>query len=417
MGSSSSEQPLELSASDSTSEAVGASHRDRQAIREAPTSRRYTHPRFLWQPLRVPPKPLVRRLSVLLTVFTACGGSESGPPSGAKASDASSGSAPEQPPAPELTQDQLLDLYESAKTRIEAVTKISDESYASLDHDLRLVAEQAKEPALRANASLLLGSVAEQRNDRRTAISFYRQATTLLPEEAATHAVLAVALASDGQWTDAIVSQWIVVELVPDDLAAWLLLGEMQIKGGDPDAATMTYTAYELRRKGLLDGLTLKQNGEYVLDEANRAACAEALLPAADNGTALGLMYALDSEPSAKVRMAVAGVMGEQRLLGYQKLLETKLASETDKDLQEVLRWAIDEILRDGVETAPGAVPADLASAVAAAAAKDEVDVGLAKPGEAKPGEAKPGEAKPGEAKPGEAKPDEAKPDEAKPPG
>ena len=43
---------------------------------------------------------------------------------------------------------------------------------------------------------LLLGSVAEQRGDRRTAISFYRQATTLLPDEAEVHAVLAVALAA-----------------------------------------------------------------------------------------------------------------------------------------------------------------------------------------------------------------------------
>ena len=345
----------------------------------------------------------------------ACGGSESGSTTGggAKKSDP----AVEKAPEPELTQDQLLDLYDSAKTRIEAVTQISDESYASLDHDLRLVAEKSKDQALRANASLLLGSVAEQRGDRRTAISFYRQATTLLPDEAATHAVLAVALASDGQWTDAIASQWQVVERVPDDLEAWLLLGEMQIKGGDTDAATLTYTAYELRRKGLLDGLTLKREGEYVLEEADRAACAEALTPAADNGTGLALIYALDSDPSVQVRTALAGVMGEQRLLGYQKILETKLASETDKELLEALKWALDEIARDGVETAPGAVPPDLAKAVEEAAAKDEVDVGLAakpgEPGDAKPGE--PGDAKPGDAKPGDAKPEDAKPEDAKP--
>lgn len=352
--------------------------------------------------------PFVRALSVLFVSLAtvACGGSETGQTGATSAGDKEK--APEQPPAePELTQEQLLDLYESAKTRIEAVTKISDESYASLDHDLRLVAEKAEATALRANASLLLGSVAEQRGDRRTAISFYRQATTLLPEEAATHAVLAVALAADGQWTDAIASQWLVVERVPDDLEAWLLLGEMQVKGGDPDAATMTYTAYELRRKGLLDGLTLKKDGEYVLDEANRIACAEALAPAADNGTALALMYALDSDPAAGVRAAVAGVMGAQRLLGYQKLLETKLASETDESVKEVLRWAIDEITKDGIETAPGAVPADLMKAVEEGAAKEAVDVGLADQGEAKPDEAKPDEAKPDEAKP---EPDAAKP-------
>jgi tetratricopeptide (TPR) repeat protein len=355
--------------------------------------------------------PFVRAASVLFVLSAvACGGAETGQPAGATGAAESGKTAEETPLEPELTQEQLLDLYESAKTRVEAVTKISDESYASLDHDLRRVAAEAEAPALRANASLLLGSVAEQRGDPRTAISFYRQATTLLPEEASTHAVLAVALASDGQWTDAIASQWQVVERVPDDLQAWLLLGEMQIKGGDPDAATMTYTAYELRRKGLLDGLTLKADGEYVLDEANRIACANALAPAADNGTALALMYALDSDPAAGVRAAVAGVMGEQRLLGYQKLLETKLASETDESVKEVLRWAIDEITKDGIETAPGAVPADLAKAVEESAAKEAVDVGLAAD------EAKPGDAKPDDAKPDDAKPDDAKPDDAKPP-
>jgi tetratricopeptide (TPR) repeat protein len=358
-------------------------------------------------------KPSFRAVSVVLAVLgtAACGGSETGESKGAPSAGDDGQKAPEPPPEPKLTQEQLLDLYDSAKTRVEAVTKISDESYASLDKDLRRVVDQAEAPALRANASLLLGSVAEQRGDRRTAISFYRQATTLLPDEAATHAVLAVALAADGQWTDAIDSQWKVVERVPDDLEAWLLLGEMQIKGGDPEAATLTYTAYELRRKGLLDGLTLKKDGEYVLDEANRVACAHALAPAIDNGTALALMYALDSDPAAGVRAAVAEVMGTQRLLGYQKLLETKLAAETDPSAKEAMQWAVDEIERDGIETAPGAVPADLAKAVEEGVAKEEVDVGLAKPGETKPGEAKPDEGKPTEAKPDEVKPPEPEAD------
>lgn len=338
----------------------------------------------------------------------ACGGAESaegGAKSGRK-DPAPPSPSPNEPPQRELTQDELLDLYESAKTRIEAVTQISDESYAQLDRDLRLVAERAEAAALRANASLLLGSVAEQRGDRRTAISFYRQATTLLPDEAEVHAVLAVALAGDAQWTDAIASQWRVVELVPDDLQAWLLLGEMQIKGGEAEAATLTYAAYELRRKGLLDGLTLKKDGQYVVGEDERIGCANALAPAADNGTALGLLYALDSESSPKVRAAIAGVMGEQRLLGYKKVLETKLTDEPDAEAREVMKWAIDEITRDGIDTAPGLVPADLAKAVEEAAKQSagELEVGLAgdpaAPGEpaAAPGE--PGPAPTAPAKP-----------------
>lgn len=367
----------------------------------------------------MPAKPPSASLALMIAwpllggpLVGGCGGTDSGgTKEQGKANSSTPATAPTPAPEPALTQDQLLDLYESAKTRVEAATQISDESYAQLDRDLRKVAEQAEPAALRANASLLLGSVAEARGDRRTAISFYRQATTLLPDEAATHAVLAVALASDSQWTDAIASQWRVVELAPDDLQAWLLLGEMQIKGGESDAATLTYAAYELRRKGLLDGLTLKKDGEYVIAEADRAACAEALAPAADTGTALGLMYALDSDPSAKVRTAVAGVMGEQRLLGYQKLLETKLAGETDTDAREAMTWAIAEITRDGVETAPGTVPAELAKAVEEAAKKDEVEVGLAGEADPAPTEGAPTEGTPTEGAPTEGAKPEPKPE------
>lgn len=370
-------------------------------------------------PSRVIFGPLPPLLFAALLSGVACGGTEShegGTKSGSK-DPAPPSPGPEKPPQRELTQEELLDLYESAKTRVEAVTQISDESYAQLDRDLRMVAERAEAAALRANASLLLGSVAEQRGDRRTAISFYRQATTLLPDEAEVHAVLAVALAGDAQWTDAIASQWRVVELVPDDLQAWLLLGEMQIKGGEAGAATLTYAAYELRRKGLLDGLTLKKDGQYVVGEDERIGCANALAPAADNGTALGLLYALDSESSPKVRSAIAGVMGEQRLLGYKKMLETKLTDEPDPEAREVMKWAIDEITRDGIDTAPGLVPEDLVKAVEEAAKKSagELEVGLAgdaaAPGE--PAVAPAGEAaKPGAAgEPGPAPTAPAKPE------
>jgi tetratricopeptide (TPR) repeat protein len=234
------------------------------------------------------------------------------------------------------------------------------------------VANEAEDAHLRANASLLLGSLFEQRGDQRAAISFYRQAQELIPDEVGPYIVLALALSKAGRWDEAIAAQWIVVEMIPDDLVGWLLLGELHVKGGKLEEATQVYTAYEQRRKGLLDGLTLKQDGKYVEDEAERAACAEALAPAIDNGTALALMYALDSDPSPVVRERVATIMGEQRLLGYAKLLESKQATETDASVKEAIGWAIAEIQREPVETAPGPIPESLVKQVEAevAAAK-----------------------------------------------
>jgi hypothetical protein len=176
--------------------------------------------------------------------------------------------------------------------------------------------------------------------------------------------VLALALSKDSRWEEAIEAQWIVVEMIPDDLVGWLLLGELHVKAGKLEDAAQVYTAYELRRKGLLEGLTRKQGGEYVEDEAERAACVEALAPAIDNGTALALMYALDSDPSPVVRERVASIMGEQRLVGYAKLLATKQLSETDETVKKAIEWAIAEIGREPVETAPGPVPEAIAKKV-----------------------------------------------------
>ncbi|HVH99131.1 MAG TPA: hypothetical protein VM869_10485, partial [Enhygromyxa sp.] len=308
-----------------------------------------------------------RIAAAVLACLTSFGcGKDAKPDATAEGAEAGE-QTPEPPPLPPLTQEQLAELYRNAKDRYEAVATLPEG--AAIELDLQRVANEAEDAHLRANASLMLGAIAEARNDQRTAISFYRQAVELIPEDADTHIVLALALAKAQRWDEAIVEQWKVVEAIPDDLLGWLVLGEMHVKGRKLDEAVNVYGAYELRRKGLLDGLTLKQDGEYLKNEAERAACAQALAPAVDNGTALGLMYALDSDPSPLVRTAVVSVMGEQRLLGYQKLLKDKLASEADAEVKEAIEWALSEIEREGVETAPGVVPESLAKQVEAEAA------------------------------------------------
>ena len=314
-----------------------------------------------------------------------------GKPAGSEADSEKSpeNSQNQTPAAAPLSQAELEKLYVDSKARVEATQKLPDESFAEIKEGLMRVANEAEDPHLRANASLLLGTMHEDRDDQRAAISFYRQAQQLIPTEVGPTIVLALALSKAKRWDEAIVEQWKVVEMIPDDLMGWLLLGELHVKGGKDEEAAQVYAAYELRRKGLLDGLTLKRDGEYVESEVDRAACAEALAPAVDNGTALALMYALDSDPSPKVRTAVAAIMGEQRLIGYQKLLETKLGASPEPEVKEAIEWALAEIARDGVETAPGPVPDWLAKQVEAATAElaQQAETGEAGTGEAGEGE------------------------------
>ena len=226
--------------------------------------------------------------------------------------------------------------------------------------ELRQMAESARDPHLRANASLLLGTLHEDDADLRSAISFYRQAVSLLPEEAGLHRVLAMALARDKQFAAALPEQKRVVADDPDDLEAWLLLGEIAVKAGQQSAATEAYAAYEMRRKGLIDGITLKSpDGTFPLPPGQRADCARALIPARDNGTALALLYALDIETEPAVRQAIVEAMGTQRLAGYKLALETKLKTETAQEVKEVLVWALAEIQRDPLDTRPGPAPVD----------------------------------------------------------
>lgn len=277
---------------------------------------------------------------------------------------------------PPLTQEQAVELYRSSKARVEATQNLPKESFDEIAADLRRITEEAEDAHLRANASLLLGTLFDERGDRRAALSFYRQARELVPDDPSTHAVLAIALADQKKWEEAIASQWKVVELAPDDLTGWLILGELHVKGGKVDEAAKVYGAYELRRTGLLNGLTKKQDGEYVKDEAHRAGCVEALAPAVDNGTAVALMYALESDPSPKVRERVAAIMGEQRLIGYLDHLRKRHAVEEDAEVKESMAWAIEQIEGDPVETAPGAVPEEIREQVEAEAAKQAAEAG-----------------------------------------
>lgn len=302
------------------------------------------------------PRPIhMRPLTLVVALLLVACGKDAEP---GEAAPVDTAAKPD--PTPEvapLTQDELAELYLSSKDRINAVAQLPADGLESITADLERVANEAEDAHLRANASLLLGSLHDERGDTRAALSYYRQAKELVPDDPSTHAVLAFALAEAGRWDDAIAEQYIVVELVPDDLEAWLILGELHVKGGKMDEAPQVYAAYELRRHGLLEGLTQKRDGEYVKDEDHRAGCAAALMPAADNGTAVGLMWALESDPSPVVRAQVAGVMGEQRLAGYLDHLRKKLANETDEDVREAMKWAIAEIERDPIDTTPGAVP------------------------------------------------------------
>ena len=262
---------------------------------------------------------------------------------------------PNPEPAAKSDADYEKDYLLAAK-RVEG-GPLDAAALVEVEPTLREVAGKAKDRHLRANAALLLGSLAEERKDRRTAISFYQQARVLVPEEASPYAVLALALAADGRYPEAIDMQRQLVKLTPDDLQAWLILGELNVKAGRNDAAGEAYASYELRRKGLMDGLTLMREGAYVLSEDDRVGCAAALEPALDTGTALALVGALSTDPSPKVRAEIAGVMGSQRLEGYLETLRTQAGKETDTDAKATMVWAIAEIERSPVPIAKAPSP------------------------------------------------------------
>lgn len=260
------------------------------------------------------------------------------------------------------TDASRAELYLQAKERMAAL--LPDDAagpkrlVAELAPGLREIAENAAEAPLRANASLLLGTLHERAGDRKSAISFYRQTIALLPEEIEPRRVLALALAADGQFAAAIPEQEAVIKDDPDDLEAWLVLGEINVKAERTEDATKAYGAYEMRRRGLIDGLTLQnKDGTYVMPVDQRAACARALIPARDNGTALALLYALSRETDPVVRQALAEAMGSQRLAGYKQALVDKAAVEAHPETKAALLWAVQEIERDPVASRPGPAP------------------------------------------------------------
>ncbi|MEZ4453631.1 MAG: HEAT repeat domain-containing protein [Nannocystaceae bacterium] len=319
---------------------------------------------------------LLRRIAAVLGLaviaLAGCGETSTTPPPKPKGAAV----------AAEATDDDALaGRYQAAKERIagldpaEAMARKG--ALNELGPDLREIAEKAKAGPLRANASLLLGSLYEMNDDRRSAIAFYRQAADLLPAEIEPKRVLALALAADGQFQEAVTLQQKVVEDDMDDLASWLILGELHLKNNDKESATQAYGAYEVRRKGILDGLVLHNESGFAQGPEDRARCAFALAPASDNGTAMGLLYALKNEPDPKVRIAIASTMGQQHLVGYQKGLEERLAVEDDPGAREAIEWALAEIRKDPVDSRPGPAPeiaADPASATDEAKAPEKGD-------------------------------------------
>ncbi len=278
---------------------------------------------------------------------------------------------------PEKNDDAYIKRYKLAKQRIADLDRNNPMAIKGavnqLAADLRQIAEKASDVHLRANASLLVGSLYDLAKDSRSAIAFYRQAHGLLPQEIEPVRILALALGSDGQYTEAAKLQERVVEDDMDDLAAWLLLGELHLKAGSTEEAKKAYIRYEIRRKGLLDGLTLQKDGVFVTSADDRRICAGALTPAVDNGTAIALLYALKFEPEARVRAALLETMGHQRLAGYKKAIEERLEGEADPAVVEVGHWALNEIARDPLDTRPGPPPELLDPAEPA---KDETPAG-----------------------------------------
>jgi tetratricopeptide (TPR) repeat protein len=306
-------------------------------------------------------RTLRRCALALLPLLAACGGSGVDPHTAPIVTKAAKAETKAAEPA---TDEALAGRYLEIKERFAALLPEDQAGpkriLAEAGPELRQIAETARDPHLRANASLLLGTLHEANNDPRSAISFYRQAVSLLPEDAAVRRVLAMALASDKQFAAALPEQKLVVADDPDDLEAWLLLGEVALKAGQKDTATEAYAAYEMRRKGLLDAITLKSaDGTFPIPPDQRAGCARALIPARDNGTAIALLYALDIETDPPVRQALVEAMGTQRLAGYKLALETKLKTETAQEVKEAIVWALAEIQRDPLDSRPGPSPVD----------------------------------------------------------
>lgn len=290
------------------------------------------------------------RVGALMAVF-ALSGCDDGP----KRDPVPSPPAPTEPAESKaetpLDDDAAADRYLEIKAEVDRDPGIvTGDRFATIKSDLESIANGAGTPQLRANAALLLGSLFQARGEALRASGYFQHAATLVPNDAGPHMALARALAVSGDTEGALKAQSQAATLDPDNLENWLALGELHMRAGDRDSAVQAYGGYELRRKGLIDGLTLHDGeGTYVVGVDQRVGCANALAAAADQGTGVALVYALRTDPEPAVRAEVARVMGLHRLEIYLPVLKTQVAEEKDPDVVEALQWALAEIARDPV--------------------------------------------------------------------
>ena len=263
-----------------------------------------------------------------------------------------------------MTEDHLAQLTEQWRDRVAAdPTLPGTADFFRAKTDLSRVSNEAQDIHLRANASLLLGLLFEGRGDVKAATAQYQHASKLVPDDAGPFMALALALAADKQFADAAAAQKTATTLDPDNLENWLVLGELLVKSGDKDAGVAAYMDYERRRKGLIDGLTLRnKQGDFLVSPSERVGCAEALASATDQGTAIALTYAFKSDPEASVRSAAAAVMGVQRLTFYRPALEAALPTATG-EVKESIAWALTEIERDPVTPQRPELPPEVTEA------------------------------------------------------
>jgi tetratricopeptide (TPR) repeat protein len=284
-------------------------------------------------------------------LLAACNPSEKLPGPEAYQADPEARAAPERTP---LTEDQLAELYAKWADRLDTEPEYATTAaFALAKNDLQRVTNEAADAHLRANAALLLGALHETRGERALAIDFYRHASKLVDDDAGPFMALAVALAADKNYVEALEAQKQATKLDPDNLENWLALAELFIKSGDEESAKKAYVDYEVHRKQLIDLLTLEKGGAYRVEAPQRIAIAEALASANDGGTGVALVYALHTDPDAGVRETVARVMGIQRFAMYEQALRKHLESEQDAKVKEAGTWALAEIARDPVEAKP----------------------------------------------------------------
>lgn len=307
----------------------------------------------------VTPAVLGTALGAWALVATGCGSGTPArdpvpnPQAPAKAADAGAPSAKADPAVD--PDDAAAERYLALKAKLEADPAVAKgPEFPAMRAELEGIANGAQAKPMRANAALLLGAMLETRGDHRKAAGYYQLAATLIPDDAGPHMALALAYAAAKDLTEAAKAQEQAATLDPDNLENWLALGELRLRAGDQEGATQAYGAYELRRKGLIDGLTLHDAaGVPTMASEERIACAQALAAAADQGTGVALVYALRRDPDPEVRAAVAAVMGLQRLDMFVPALQTQAAEEADPGTKKEVEAALAEIARDPVTIEP----------------------------------------------------------------